>query len=280
MSARNNDNRIPPSQISQSNLTAPSQISQSNLTAPSQTIQPGYSRAQLYVKSRQLLWEVLSGALAASTVAVDWRGVIQLSQVTTLTLLLLSPSLCYLHFASTHPSQHLLLQMTSHCDHLSFFLFPPTLYPISPDCFDQMLVVGLIAQVGRVQRAGARVWWGVGRRLLGRGGNDASSATVNADTSPPLSSSSAAAHSSPPAVPPLSSPPSFSCASCGRAPPGSEPPCSTPTQIHHSSHMVSCCLPPTFMDPITCLLQRLPIAPLVVMFSATYVSGNWYHFKR
>ena len=62
------------------NIT-PSQTTQSNLTAPSQTTQPGYSRAQLYVKSRQLLWEVLSGALAASTVAVDWRAVIQLSQV-------------------------------------------------------------------------------------------------------------------------------------------------------------------------------------------------------
>ena len=100
VSARNNDNNITPSQSSQSNLTAPNQSSQSNLTAPSQTIQPGYSRAQLYVKSRQLLWEVLSGALAASTVAVDWRGVIQLSQVTTLTLSLLSPSLCYLHSVS------------------------------------------------------------------------------------------------------------------------------------------------------------------------------------
>ena len=65
---------------SDSHIT-PSQTTQSNLTAPSQTTQPGYSRAQLYVKSRQLLWEVLAGALAASTVAVDWRAVIHLSQV-------------------------------------------------------------------------------------------------------------------------------------------------------------------------------------------------------
>ena len=37
---------------------------------------PGYSAAQLYVKSRQLLWEVLSGVLAASSLAVDWRRVL------------------------------------------------------------------------------------------------------------------------------------------------------------------------------------------------------------
>ena len=37
---------------------------------------PGYSAAQLYVKSRQLLWEVMSGLLTASAVAVDWRRIL------------------------------------------------------------------------------------------------------------------------------------------------------------------------------------------------------------
>jgi hypothetical protein len=51
--------------------TTSSSSSSNNIANP-----PGYSAAQLYVKSRQLLWEVVSGLLAASALAVDWRGVL------------------------------------------------------------------------------------------------------------------------------------------------------------------------------------------------------------
>ena len=63
--------------------TVPSRgASSTTLTAP-QPSEPGYSAAQLYVKSRQLLWQVLAALLAAGTAAVDWRAVLSQCRVLT-----------------------------------------------------------------------------------------------------------------------------------------------------------------------------------------------------